>query len=178
MAGEGAVVLVLEAYEHAVARGARVRAEVAGFGAANGGLTPEGVRDSIRRAMRVALDDSQRQAVSAVSLHGDGSRLNDLGEALAVREMAGTDGPPLAYATKGAHGNLFSAAGPLEVAGAVMALESETLPPSRNCDDPDPACALALTADGPRPIVGAQTVMVNAVGAFGEAASLMVIRAS
>jgi 3-oxoacyl-(acyl-carrier-protein) synthase len=92
--------------------------------------------------------------------------------------MAGMDGPPLAYATKGAHGNLFSAAGPLEVAGAVMALECETLPPSRNCDEPDPACALVLTADDPRPIVGAQTVMVNAVGAFGEAASLMVIRAS
>jgi 3-oxoacyl-[acyl-carrier-protein] synthase II len=178
VAGEGAVVLVLEAYEHAVARGARVRAEVAGFGAANGGLTPEELRDSIRRAMRVALDDSRRRTVSAVSLHGDGSRLNDLGEALAVREMAWTDGPPLAYATKGAHGNLFSAAGPLEVAGAVMALESETLPPSRNCDEPDPACALALTADGPRPIVGAQTLMVNAVGAFGEAASLVVIRAS
>jgi 3-oxoacyl-[acyl-carrier-protein] synthase II len=177
VAGEGAAILVLEAYEHAVDRGARVRAVVAGFGAASGGLAPAGLRDSVCRAMRAALADSRRREVDAASLHGDGSRLNDLGEALALRAMAEAWGEfPSVYATKGAHGNLFSAAGPLEVAGAVMALESQTLPPSRNCDEGDPACGLALAADGPRSLAGAQSVLVNAVGAFGETASLVVAR--
>jgi 3-oxoacyl-(acyl-carrier-protein) synthase len=179
VAGEGAAVLVLEAYEHAVARGARVRAEVVGFGAANGSLSPAGVRDSICRAMQAALAESQRMDMAVVSLHGDGSRLNDMGEGLALRAMTDALGkPPSVYATKGAHGNLFSAAGPLEVADAIMVLENETIPPSRNCDEPDPACAPTLATDGPRSLAGAQAVMVNAVGAFGEAASLMVGRAS
>jgi 3-oxoacyl-(acyl-carrier-protein) synthase len=83
---------------------------------------------------------------------------------------------PPAYATKGAHGDLFSAAGPLAAAGAVMALEHETLPPSRNCGTPDPACGLLLTDDAPRSIAGMRSVLVNALGAFGEAASLVIAR--
>lgn len=179
VAGEGAAVLVLEAYDHAVARGARIHAEITGFGAANGSPTPEGVRDSVCRAARSALAEGRRRDVAAVSLHGDGGRLNDLGEALAIHAMAEAWGrPPEIYATKGAHGNLFSAAAPLEVVGAVMALESQVLPPSRNCDEPDPACALSLSAEGPRSFAGGESAMVNAVGAFGEAAALLVTRAS
>ena len=179
VAGEGAAILVLEAHEHAVARGARVRAEVLSFGAATGNLTPAGVRDSVCRAMRSALAEGQRSDVAAVSLHGDGSRLNDLGEGLALQAMSEAWGKsPSVYATKGAHGNLFSAAGPLEVAGAIIALENESVPPSRNCDAPDPACGLSPTADGPRLLTRGGAVMVNAVGAFGESASLMVARVS
>ena len=179
VAGEGAAVLILEAYDHALARGARVRAEVAGFGAANGSPTPAGVQDSVCRAIRTALTEGRRQDVEAMSLHGDGGRLNDLGEGLAIQALTDAWGrPPSAYATKGAHGNLFSAAGPLEVVGAIMALENDVLPPSRNCDEPDPACGLSLTADSPRSFTGGQAIMVNAVGAFGETASLMVARAS
>jgi 3-oxoacyl-(acyl-carrier-protein) synthase len=59
-----------------------------------------------------------------------------------------------------------------------MALENDTLPPSRNCDEPDPACAIALATDGPQTLAGAEAIMVNAVGAFGEAASLLLARAS
>jgi 3-oxoacyl-(acyl-carrier-protein) synthase len=127
--------------------------------------------------MTAALTDSGRARVDAVSLHGDGGATSDLGEAGALRDFATETGVwPTVYATKGAHGNLVSAAGPLAVVGALAALEEAAIPPSRNCDETDPACALRLTTDGARTAPGMQTVMVNALGVFGEAASLMIAR--
>lgn len=178
-AGEGAAILVLEAEEHAARRGARVRAECAGFGAAGTDPSPEGIRDGLGLAMRTALAASGRATADAVSLHGDGGVRSDLGEAAALHAIATATGAlPGAYATKGAHGNLFSAAGPVEVLGAVMALEAKAVPPSRNCDETDPACDVALDAHGVRPAPGLRTVLVNAVGVYGEAASLAVTRAA
>ena len=178
-AGEGAAVLVLEAEDHAARRGARVRAECAGFGAASGDLSPDGIRDGLGLAMRTALAGSGRETADAVSLHGDGGVGSDLGEAAAFRAFAAAaDERPAAYATKGAHGNLFSAAGPLEVVGAVMALEVEAVPPSRNCEEIDPACGLSLETRAVRAVPGIRTVLVNAVGAYGEAASLAITRAA
>ena len=177
VAGEGAAVVVLEAEDHAARRGAHARAECAGFGAAGGDPSPDGIQDSLGRAMRAALADGRRETADAVSLHGDGGAGSDLGEAAALRALAAEIGArPAAYATKGAHGNLFSAAGPLEVIGAVMALADGAVPPSRNCEETDPACGLSLATDGPRPVPGMRTVLVNAVGAFGEAASLAIAR--
>jgi len=178
VAGEGAAVLVLEAYEHAVQRNARIRAEVTGFGAAIGELTLAGAQGSSDRAMRAALTDGQGESVDLVSANGDSSPLNDQAEAVAIRTMCGARGTsPAIYATKGAHGNLFSAAAPLEVATAVMALEQELVPPSVNCDDPDPECGLTLSGSAPRPLPGMRAALVNAIGAFGESASLVVARA-
>ena len=178
-AGEGAAVLVLEAEEHAARRSARVRAECAGFGAAGADPSPDGIRDGLGLAMRTALAGSGRATADAVSLHGDGGLQSDLGEAAAFRAFAAAvGGLPVAYATKGAHGNLFSAAGPVEVVGAVAALEAGAVPPSRNCDETDPACGLALDAHGLRPVPGLRTILVNAVGVYGEAASLAVTRAA
>lgn len=178
VAGEGATVLVLEAEDHARLRGARMRGEIAGFGAAIGERSLAGIRGSSERAMRAALGDSRRDGVDLVSANGDGSRLNDQAEAGAIQACLGPQaGPPVVYATKGAHGNLFSAAGPLEVAAAVMALEQGVLPPSVNCDDPDPECGLRLSGDAPRTLAGARTALVNALGAFGEATSVVIAKA-
>ncbi len=175
--GEGAAVLVLEADEHAARRGARPRAECAGFGGATGDPSPDGIREALGRAMRAALAGSNTDRADAVSLHGDGGLASDLGEAGAIRDLATASGRwPTIYATKGACGNLVSAAGPLEVVGALMALERSTIPPSRNCDETDPACGLSLATDGYREVAGMRTVIVNALGAFGEAASLAIAR--
>jgi 3-oxoacyl-(acyl-carrier-protein) synthase len=150
---------------------------MAGFGAAIGELTLAGVGGSSGRAMWSALTDSGLDGADLISANGDSTRLNDQAEAAALRTITERmPVPPAIYATKGAHGNLFSAAGPLEVAGAVMALEHETLPPSVNCEDPDPECGLILCAGGSRPVPGIRSVLVNALGAFGEGASLVVAR--
>jgi 3-oxoacyl-(acyl-carrier-protein) synthase len=65
----------------------------------------------------------------------------------------------------------------VEVVGAVMALEAGAVPPSRNCEEVDPACGLALDARGVRTVPRMRTVLVNAVGTYGEAASLAIARA-
>lgn len=176
VAGEGAAVLVLEAREYAERRGARIRGELAGFGAAIAEATPDGIRESCRRAIRSALADSGCDAVEAVSANGDGSRPNDQAEAEALRAVFGSrTGFPAVYATKGSHGNLFSAAGPLEVAAAVLAVERGTVPPSANCHDPDPACGLRLSGQVPTAQPGLRAVLVDALGAFGESACVVVI---
>ncbi len=176
-AGEGAAVLVLEAADHAARRGARVRAECAGFGAAGADPSPAGIRGGLELAMWTAVAGAGREAADAVSLHGDGGVDSDLGEAAAFRAFAAAANfQPAVYAPKGVHGNLFSAAGPVEVAGAVMALDAGEIPPSRNCEAMDPACCLPLEPRARR-IPGMRTVLVNAVGAYGETASLAVTRA-
>jgi len=179
VAGEGAAILVMEAEEHAARRGARIRAACAGFRAASAAGSPAGIRDVLERTMLGALAESHRETADAVSLHGDGRAASDLDEASALHALTARTGTrPVAYATKGAHGSLFSAAGPLETVGAVMALEAGAVPPSRNCHETDPACGLSLEAGGALPIPALRTVVVNALGAFGEAASLAVTRAA
>lgn len=177
VAGEGATVLVLEAADHARGRSAPIRAEMAGFGAAIGDMSNAGIQDSCFRAMRMALGDSGRDSMDLVSANGDASQANDLAEAAALRRLfQGERGRPAICATKGAHGNLFSGSGPLEVAAAVKALEHELVPPSLNCDEPDPDCGLDLSGSAPRALPGMRAVLLNALGAFGEAASLIVAR--
>lgn len=177
VAGEGAAVLVLEASDHALRRGASIRAEIAGFGAAIGEASAEGIRESCNRAMRGALADSGTDSVDLVSANGDSSRLNDQAEAAALRELfLRWHHPPEVCATKGAHGNLFSAASPVEVGTIVVALQRGRVPPSVNCDDPDPECGLTLFGSEPCARQGLQAALVNAIGVYGETASLVVIR--
>ena len=129
--------------------------------------------------MRAALEDSQRDGVEFVWANGDSSLVNDQAEADAIRALFEEQGRlPVVCATKGAHGDLFSAAGPLEVATTVIALEQGVLPPSFNCGDPDPKCGLRLSGEAPQAIAGARTALVNALGTFGEAASVVVARAA
>lgn len=171
--------MVLEAEDHARHRGGRIRGEIAGFGGAIGQRSLAGIRESAGRAMRAALLDSRRDEVDLLSANGDAGRMNDQAEAGAIHACGQVWGkPPAVYATKGAHGNLFSAAGPLEVATAVMALEQGVLPPSINCEDPDPECGLQLSGEVSRPLAGARTALVTALGAFGEAAAVVVAKSA
>jgi 3-oxoacyl-[acyl-carrier-protein] synthase II len=177
VAGEGAAMLVLEALDHAERRGAPIRAEIVGFGAAVGDGSAAGERKSCRRAIDAALADAARESVDLVSANGDATRINDLAEAATLRDVLhGARNHSAIYATKGAHGDLFSAAGPLEVATAIMAIEHGLVPPSVNCDDPDPECGLTLSGSAVQTLPGANSALVNALGAFGEAASLVVTR--
>lgn len=178
VAGEGAAVLVLEALEHAERRGAPIRAEIAGFGAATGEASLAEMGQSCRRAIQGALAEARRERVDLVSANGDAGQVSDLAEASALRTVfRGMSDPPAVYATKGAHGDLFSASAPLEVATAILALEHGLVPPSVNCDDPDPECGLQLSTSPSRPASHPGSVLVNALGAFGEAAALVVARA-
>ncbi|MFB3818502.1 MAG: beta-ketoacyl synthase N-terminal-like domain-containing protein [Candidatus Methylomirabilales bacterium] len=176
VAGEGAAVLVLEAAEHAAARGARARAEVRGFGAASGDASVPGIRESCTRAMSLALAEAGSPRVDLVSANGESSAVNDEAEAAAIRARL----PDLAeaggiLAPKAAHGMLFSAAAPVETASAILALDHGIVPPTPDGWASDPACGLRLAGPAPRP-ARLRTALVNALGTFGEAVSLVVAR--
>jgi 3-oxoacyl-[acyl-carrier-protein] synthase II len=175
--GEGAAVLVLEALEHAAQRGARVRAEVTGFGAATGAQAEDGIRVSCVRAMQQALTEGGVDTPDVLLAHGDSTRRNDAAEAAAIRlSLPALAASGAVAAPKATHGMLFSAAAPLDTVAAVLALEHGILPPTANGWDADPACGIRLSS-GPARATELHTALVNSLGVLGEAASLLLARA-
>ncbi|MGQ9633505.1 MAG: beta-ketoacyl-[acyl-carrier-protein] synthase family protein [Bryobacteraceae bacterium] len=144
--GEGAAMLVLETLEAAVARGARIYAEVVGFGMSSDAhhITQPSV-EGPARAMRMALADGgvAPEAVGYINAHGTGTPANDPTETRAIREVFGKHAERLAVSsTKSMHGHALGAAGGLEAAATVLALHHGVLPPTANFTEPDPECDL------------------------------------
>ena len=147
--GEGAAVLVLEAYEHAKARGAKIYAELCGYGStcdAHHITAPlpdaRGGAQAMMDAMREA-GYAQGEAVY-INAHGTGTPLNDKAETIAIKRALGEDAARQAYisSTKSMTGHMLGAAGALEAIVCVKALEEGVLPPTINLMQPDPACDL------------------------------------
>lgn len=144
--GEGAGVLVLEEYEHARARGAKIYAELAGFGMNADGkdmINPDVA--GAAGAMRLALKGLPGNDPSTVYInaHGTGTLMNDPTETKAIREVFGADADALVVSsTKSMHGHLLGAAGGIEAIAAILALKEGVVPPTINYDEPDPACDL------------------------------------
>jgi nodulation protein E len=142
--GDGAGVLVLEAEEHARARGARVLGEVVGFSmTADAGDIVAPSAEGAARAMRAALADAGLAAaeVGYVNAHGTGTLANDRAEAAAIRSVFGAAPPPVS-STKAMHGHAIGATGVLEALACLMALNEGLLPPTVGHEAPDPDCAL------------------------------------
>ncbi len=152
---EGAAMLVLEEYEHAVARGAEILAEVCGYGNTCDAYhvtapRPDGTTQAA--AIRQALDEAGYGSddVLYINAHGTGTALNDPAETLAFKLALGAD----AYkahisSTKGATGHLLGAAGAVEAVASVLALKNGIVPPTINLDEADPECDLDYTPDIP-----------------------------
>ena len=134
--GEGAAVLVLEEWEHAVGRGATILGEVLGA-ASNADAhhitapSPGGV--GAIACMRLALDDAGLQPgdIAQVNAHGTSTPLNDAAEAEASRTVFGDDGPPVT-SIKGVTGHALGAAGALEAAAVLLSFEHRLIPPTAN----------------------------------------------
>ncbi len=174
---EGSAVLVLEEREHALARGARVYAEVIGYGQAcdAGHLTsPDETGEGPARAIRAALDDAGVAAaeVGYVNAHGTSTPVGDAAEALALR-LAGLGETPVS-STKGQHGHTLAAAGAIEALVTLVALVRDQLPPTGNLDHPDVDLALVRTATPARPDV----VVSTGFGFGGHDAALVFRRAA
>ena len=148
---EGAAILVLEEYEHAVARGAEIIAEVCGYGNTCDAYhvtapRPDGKTQAA--AIRMALDEAGYSSddVLYINAHGTGTALNDTSETEAFKLALGDD----AYkahmsSTKSAMGHLLGAAGAVEALAAILALKNSLIPPTINLDEPDPECDLDYT---------------------------------
>lgn len=148
---EGAAILVLEEYEHAVARGAEIIAEVCGYGNTCDAYhvtapRPDGKTQAA--AIRMALDEAGYSSddVLYINAHGTGTALNDTSETEAFKLALGDD----AYkahisSTKSAMGHLLGAAGAVEALAAILALKNSMIPPTINLDETDPECDLDYT---------------------------------
>jgi nodulation protein E len=144
--GEGAAVLVLEERTHALARGARVYAEILGFGmSADAGDITASDPNGAARAMRAALKDARRNAtdVDYVNAHGTGTMQNDRSETAALRDVFGPDARRIAVSSsKAVLGHGLGAAGALEMAVTALAVHRQTIPPTANFEEVDPDCDL------------------------------------
>ncbi len=146
--GEGAGILYLEERETALARGARIRAEVAGYGLSGDAFhvsAPSADGDGAVRAMRMALEDSGCEAreVDYINAHGTSTPAGDRIETLAVKQVFGAHARELACSsTKSMTGHLLGAAGGVETAFTALALLDGHVPPTINQTTPDPECDL------------------------------------
>ena len=151
--GEGSAVLVLEELEHALARGARIYAELAGFGANAdaGDLTSPDAKNAAR-AMQRALDDARLapEAIGYVNAHGTGTAMNDLVESTAIKSVFKDCAKPLVSSIKGVVGHSLGAAGAIEAVVTALALQNQLIPPSANFLEADPAIELDVVPNTPR----------------------------
>ena len=152
--GEGGAMLVLEPLDAARARGARIYAEIAGFGMNSDAhhLTQPSA-EGAARAMRLALNDAGVEAaeIGYINAHGTGTTANDATETAAIRAVFGPHaGRLLVSSTKSMHGHALGAAGALEAVATVLALVHGLIPPTVNYREPDPACDLDVVPNTAR----------------------------
>lgn len=177
--GEGGGIVILEELEHAKRRGARIYAELAGYGASADAYhltapAPDG--NGARRAMLQALQRAERPAaaVGYINAHGTSTELGDAAETGAIKAVFGVDAPPVS-STKSMTGHLLGGAGALEAVISTLAIVRETLPPTINYTTPDPACDLDYVPNEAR-AARVQAVMSNSFGFGGHNASLLFSR--
>jgi 3-oxoacyl-(acyl-carrier-protein) synthase len=173
--GEGAGMLVVEEAERARARGARIYAEILGYGASSDAThitqpSAEGQATAIRRAIQDA--DLEPSDIDYVNLHGTGTKLNDRVEAASLRAVFGAT-TPAASATKSMHGHMLGATGAVEAIVCALALRDGVVPPTINHETPDPDCDLDVTAG--RAVRRTIRVAMSSSFAFGGNNSVLVL---
>lgn len=178
--GEGAAVLVLESLESARQRGARIRAEIAGYGSTADAFhvtAPDENGDGILRAMQLALRQAGVAAseVGYVSAHGTSTPLNDAVETLALKRLFGERAYSVPVSSvKSMIGHLLGAGGAVEAMVSVRVIETGWLPPTINLQTPDPACDLDYVPNQARQVPqGVEVVLSNSLGFGGHNAALV-----
>jgi 3-oxoacyl-[acyl-carrier-protein] synthase II len=179
--GEGAAVLILESYRRARKRGARIYAEITGYGSsfdAFGITRPEpegkGAALSMSAALREAhMDPSQ---IDYINAHGTSTKLNDLMETVAVKRVFGHRAPSIPMSSqKSMIGHLIGASGAVEAAATAISLERGVVPPTINLATPDPECDLDYVPNTAREIP-LRAAISNSFGFGGQNASLVMTR--
>ncbi len=176
--GEGSAILVLEALEFARARGARILAEVVGYGATNDAFhisAPAENGAGAAACMKLALADARLapEEIDYINAHGTSTKLNDASETAAIKGVFGDSARRIPISsTKSMTGHLMGAAGALEAMFCVLALQHGVVPPTINLETPDPECDLDYVPHVPRKIQ-ARHVLSNSFGFGGHNASLI-----
>jgi 3-oxoacyl-(acyl-carrier-protein) synthase len=177
-AGEGAAVLILEEKQRAIARGAHIYAEIAGYASTNDGshITQPSVAGQAR-AMQAALDNAGLQAsdIGYINAHGTGTQLSDATESAAIKQVFGDAAynTPVS-STKSMHGHLMGAAGAVELVASTLALQQNVLPPTMHLQEADAECDLDYIPNQARPVSGLNYVMSNSF-AFGGTSGVIIL---
>jgi 3-oxoacyl-[acyl-carrier-protein] synthase II len=176
--GEGAGTLVLEELEHARRRGAHIYAEVVGIGFTGDAhhiTAPPDGGDGAVRSMRRALRDAgvAPEAVDYINVHGTSTPLGDISETLAIKTTFGEHAHKVSISsTKSMTGHLLGAAGAVEAVASILACVHDTIPPTINYEQPDPACDLQYTPNAAKhhPV---RYALSNTFGFGGHNASIL-----
>lgn len=175
---EGAAILILEAYEHAKARGATIYGELLGYGTSADAYhisQPKEDGSGAARAMQAALDDAdiQPEAIDYINAHGTSTQLNDKAETVAIKTVFGEHAYSIPVSsTKSMHGHLLGAAGALEAIISLQSMAHSLLPPTINSETADPDCNLDYVPNTARKAT-INTVMSNGFGLGGHNATII-----
>ncbi|MBG9545673.1 beta-ketoacyl-ACP synthase II [Cytobacillus firmus] len=176
--GEGAGIVVLEELEHALARGAKIYAEIVGYGATGDAYhitAPAPGGEGGARAMKMAIEDGglKPEDIDYINAHGTSTDYNDKFETLAIKEVFGEHAYKLAVSsTKSMTGHLLGAAGGIEAIFTVLALKEGILPPTINLEIPDPECDLDYVPNKARE-KEITAAMSNSLGFGGHNATIV-----
>lgn len=176
--GEGAAMLVMESLEHARARGARILAEIVGYGQTTDAFhitAPSEGGSGAARAMRLALQEARLQPedVDYVSAHGTATELNDANETAAIKTALGEHAYNIGVSsTKSMTGHCMGSTGAMESVFCIQAIRDQMIPPTINYETPDPACDLDYVPNTAR-AAKVQVCMNNAFGFGGHNAVLL-----
>ena len=179
--GEGGGILILEEMEHAKARGAKIYCELAGFGStsdASDVVSPSPDGDGAARAIKLAIEDAgaKPEQVEYINAHATSTIVGDIVEVVAIKRVFGDRAKkgllPIS-STKSMHGHLLGATGAVEAIACIMALQTNTLPPTINLDNPDPQCDLDFIPNKARKVKDLNIVISNSFGFGGHNACLV-----
>ncbi|EOV8086890.1 beta-ketoacyl-ACP synthase II [Providencia huaxiensis] len=176
--GDGAGIIILEEYEHAKARGAKIYAEIAGFGMSSDAYhmtSPPENGAGAALAMENALNDAGIKAsdVGYINAHGTSTPAGDLAEAQAVVNVFGEGTDVLVSSTKSMTGHLLGAAGAIESIFTILSLCDQIVPPTINLDNPDEACKLDFVPGEARKVDNMEFALCNSFGFGGTNGSLI-----
>jgi 3-oxoacyl-[acyl-carrier-protein] synthase II len=180
--GEAGAVIVVEELERAKARGAKIYAELAGYGVSSDAqhiTEPDPTGEHPARAMKMALADAGLEAsdIGYVNAHGTSTPLGDASETRVIKKALGEENARKAAisSTKGSTGHCLGAAGAVEAIFTALALKEQTLPPTINYEQADPECDLDYVPNTPRP-AEFSAAMSNSFGFGGHNASIVLKR--
>lgn len=176
--GEGAGILILEELEHAKARGAKIHAEIVGYGMSSDAFhvtMPDETGSGAIRVMKRAMSDAAvtPEQIDYINAHGTSTPYNDKFETLAIKNAFGDHAYELAVSsTKSMTGHALGAAGGIEAVISVLAIEKGMVPPTINLENPDPDCDLDYVANESREM-SVECVLSNSFGFGGTNACLI-----
>lgn len=176
---DGAAVLTLEEYEHARKRGARIYAEIVGFGMSGDAFhmtAPREDGEGAARCMQHALDDAGLNAdqIGYINAHATSTKLGDLAETTAIKSVFGSSATSIpCSSTKSMTGHLLGAAGAIEAIFSILALGDQVVPPTINLEHPDEGCDLDYVPNGAREVHDLRYTLSNSFGFGGTNGTLI-----